>query len=89
MLKENKVKELGEALKLIFSKVAGFFDIFDLSFFVSGITSAAAMAAFLHLAGVTVTTILASKGSGSPSAVCAWTPATLDLPVRSSPVTSA
>lgn len=55
------MKELGEALKLIFSKVAGFFDIFDLSFFVSGITSAAAIAAFLHLAGVTVTTILASK----------------------------
>lgn len=55
------MKELGEALKLIFSKVAGFFDIFDLSFFVSGITSAAAIASFLHLAGVTVTTILASK----------------------------
>jgi hypothetical protein len=61
MLKENKMKELGDALKLIFSKVAGFFDIFDLSFFVSGITSAAAIATFLHLAGVTVTTILASK----------------------------
>jgi len=30
------VKELGEALKLIFAKVAGFFDIFDLSFFVLG-----------------------------------------------------
>jgi hypothetical protein len=55
------VKELGEALKLIFAKVVGFFDIFDLSFFVSGIISATAIATLLHLAGVTVTTILASK----------------------------
>ena len=55
------MKELGEALKLIFAKVAGFFDIFDLSFFVSGIASASALAIFVHHAGVPVTTMLASK----------------------------
>jgi hypothetical protein len=37
------MKELGEALKLIFEKIAGFFDIFDLSFFVSGAVSFAAL----------------------------------------------
>jgi len=51
------MKELGEALKLIFGKIADFFDIFDLSFFVSGIASASSVALYLHLAGSPVTTI--------------------------------
>lgn len=55
------MKELGEALKLVFSKVAGFFDIFDLSFFISGIASATAIATFLHHVGVPVISLLDSK----------------------------
>ena len=41
------MKELGEALKLIFDKVAGFFDIFDLSFLVSGASIFAAIVLWL------------------------------------------
>jgi hypothetical protein len=55
------VKELGEALKLIFAKVAGFFDILDLSFFLSGIASASALTVFLHYAKVPVTSMLTTK----------------------------
>ena len=45
------MKELGEALKLIFMKVGDFFDIFDLSFFVSGIAIASAIILGFVLAG--------------------------------------
>ena len=31
------MEEIGKALKTIFDKIADFFDLFDLSFFVSGI----------------------------------------------------
>lgn len=46
---QEDMKELGEALKLIFSKIADFFDIFDLSFFVSGIASASSVALYEYL----------------------------------------
>ena len=36
------LKEVGEGLKAILERVADFFDIFDLSFIVSGLTTAAA-----------------------------------------------
>ncbi len=36
------MEEIGKALKTIFDKVADFFDLFDLSFFVSGITTGSA-----------------------------------------------
>jgi hypothetical protein len=55
------LKELGEALKIIFAKVAGFFDIFDLSFFISGIASFSAIATFLQLKNVPIATNLESK----------------------------
>ena len=55
------MKELGDALRVIFSKVAEFFDIFDLSFFVSGLVSGMAIATFLHHAGIPVAAILSSK----------------------------
>ena len=44
------MKELGEALKSIFDKVSDFFDIFDLSFIVSGATSFSAIAFWWYLA---------------------------------------
>jgi membrane protein DedA with SNARE-associated domain len=46
------MKELGEALKVIFEKIAGFFDIFDLSFFVSGALTLSAVLFSLYSAGV-------------------------------------
>jgi hypothetical protein len=55
------MKELGDALSVIFSKVAGFFDIFDLSFFVSGLLSGMAVATFLYYAGIPVASLLNSK----------------------------
>jgi hypothetical protein len=43
------MKEFGEALSLIFEKIAALFDIFDLSFFISGAISLAAVAfALVH-----------------------------------------
>jgi hypothetical protein len=45
------MKELGEALKLLFSKIGDFFDILDLSFFVSGITCLAAILTWVEYAG--------------------------------------
>ena len=45
------MKELGEALKAIFGKISGFFDIFDLSFFVSGAVSLSALLFWVYLAG--------------------------------------
>jgi hypothetical protein len=46
------MKELGEALKLLLMKVGDFFDIFDLSFLVSGIASASAVVLGSNLCGV-------------------------------------
>src|SRR5258706_3852183 len=43
--------ELGEALKAIFAKVGDFFDIFDLSFFVSGAVCLAALVAWNAVGG--------------------------------------
>jgi hypothetical protein len=54
------MKELGEALKLIFEKIAGFFDIFDLSFFVSGAVGFSALLYWL------------SSTSLSPPALDGW-----------------
>jgi hypothetical protein len=45
------MSELGEALKTIFGKISAFFDLFDLSFFVSGAVSLSALIFWLHLAG--------------------------------------
>jgi hypothetical protein len=44
------MSELGEALKTIFGKISAFFDLFDLSFFVSGAVSLSALIFWLHLA---------------------------------------
>ncbi len=55
------MKEFGDALKIVFSKVVGFFDIFDLSFFVSGLGSATAIATFLYHLGVPVVALLGTK----------------------------
>ena len=46
------MEEFGKALQLIFAKIADFFDIFDLSFLVSGIASATALATFANLADI-------------------------------------
>jgi membrane protein DedA with SNARE-associated domain len=46
------MKELGEALKAIFGRIAGFFDLFDLSFFVSGSVTLAALMFWAHLANI-------------------------------------
>src|SRR4051812_45093539 len=43
------VKELAEAWKAIFTRVGEFFDIFDLSFFVSGAVCLAALGYWNHL----------------------------------------
>jgi hypothetical protein len=48
------MKELGEALKVIFEKIAGFFDIFDLSFFVSGALTLGAVLFSLYSAGFAI-----------------------------------
>lgn len=55
------MKEFGDSISIIFSKVAGFFDIFDLSFFVSGLLSGMAVATFLYYAGIPVASLLNSK----------------------------
>jgi hypothetical protein len=55
------MKELGEALKILFMKVGDFFDIFDLSFFVSGIASASAIIFGAELAGTNLTPIFQSR----------------------------
>jgi hypothetical protein len=39
----DSIKEIGEGLKSILERIADFFDIFDLSFLVSGVTTAAAL----------------------------------------------
>lgn len=44
------MKELGEALKIIFDKIGQFLDIFDLSFFISGTVAAAGIAFWGHQA---------------------------------------
>ena len=46
------MNELGQALKIIFEKVGAFFDIFDLSFFVSGAAALGAIAFWLASIGV-------------------------------------
>jgi hypothetical protein len=46
-IKATTVNELGQALKIIFEKVAAFFDIFDLSFFISGALALGAIAFWL------------------------------------------
>lgn len=50
------MKELGEALKTIFDKISGFFDILDLSFLVSGATGAAALIFWGYKTGVQIPT---------------------------------
>jgi hypothetical protein len=45
------MNELGQALKIIFEKLAAFFDIFDLSFFVSGAVALGAIVFWLHKKG--------------------------------------
>ena len=40
--------EIGKALKVIFDKLSDFFDIFDLSFFVSGVATTASILLWLH-----------------------------------------
>lgn len=42
------MKEFGETLKLVLGKVVDFFGIFDLSFFISGITGLAAVTVYIH-----------------------------------------
>jgi FtsH-binding integral membrane protein len=44
------MKELGEALKIIFDKIGQFLDLFDLSFFISGTVAAAGIAFWGHRA---------------------------------------
>ena len=46
------MNELGQALKIIFEKVGAFFDIFDLSFFVSGALALGAVVFWLAAIGV-------------------------------------
>lgn len=45
------MKEIAEALKVLFDKISGFFDIFDLSFFVSGAVSLCALIFAVNLSG--------------------------------------
>ena len=45
------MKGLGDALKIIFEKIGAFFDLFDLSFFVSGAACIGAALFWLHLTG--------------------------------------
>jgi hypothetical protein len=55
------VKEIGDVIRIVFSKVSGFFDIFDLSFFVSGLASATAITTYLHITSVPITMIVETK----------------------------
>lgn len=55
------MKELGDALKALLDKLSDFFDIFDLSFFVSGAAAIAALAFWSLRAGITL-----------PSATSPW-----------------
>lgn len=48
------MKELGDALKALLDKLSDFFDIFDLSFFVSGAAAIAALAFWGLRAGITL-----------------------------------
>ncbi len=48
------MKGLGDALKIIFEKIGAFFDLFDLSFFVSGAACIGAALFWLHLTGTYV-----------------------------------
>ena len=48
------MNELGQALKIIFEKLAAFFDIFDLSFFVSGAVALGAIAFWIAEAKIHV-----------------------------------
>jgi hypothetical protein len=51
------MKEFGEALKLVFEKIAGFFDIFDLSFFVSGAVTFGALLFWLTSTGLSTPSV--------------------------------
>jgi hypothetical protein len=55
------MKELGDALRSIFEKIGEFFDLFDLSFLVSGSTTLAALVFLAHRLGIAV-----------PSSLTAW-----------------
>jgi hypothetical protein len=55
------MKELGEALKLIFGKIGDFFDIFDLSFFVSGVILVSAIYVWAVLAGFNLSIFFIGK----------------------------
>lgn len=57
------MKEVGEALKLIFGKIGDFFDIFDLSFFVSGVVLVSAIYVWAMLAGFDLSKLLIGKTS--------------------------
>jgi hypothetical protein len=48
------MKELGEALRIIFEKISDFFDIFDLSFFVSGAVALGALLFWFSSLGFSV-----------------------------------
>ncbi len=45
------MKEFGEALRIVFEKISSFFDLFDLSFFISGAVVLGMVAYWLHLNG--------------------------------------
>jgi hypothetical protein len=55
---KGRSKEVGEGFKVILERIADFFDIFDLSFIVSGTTSAAALAFWGWRAQIQVPPIL-------------------------------
>lgn len=55
------MKELGDALKLLVGKISELFDIFDLSFFVSGTATLAAVVLFSLTLGADFSTILGLK----------------------------
>jgi hypothetical protein len=48
----TNMSELGQALKIIFEKLATFFDIFDLSFFISGALALGAIVFWLRSIGI-------------------------------------
>ncbi len=55
------MKELGDALKLLFMKIGDFFDIFDLSFFISGIATGSAVVLATHFLGLDFLPALQTK----------------------------
>ncbi len=48
------MEEIGKALKTIFDKLSDFFDIFDLSFFVSGVATTICVLLWMNLRGLNV-----------------------------------